>query len=330
MGGHGWGKGSGGKKKDGKSKNKFKRFGEKSKSPQHSRDIDAALRGQRQLLDRRFVFVPAKRAQNGDIAASGRSGADGLKTDRTKASEAPASGGWGKKRLEEEAFQEVDHPLYPKTRIRRILEWKKVSKIGPGLHNLGNTCFCNAVLQCLTYTAPLANFCMSREHTNRIGGSSDSAKYDALLAMERHVANALGSGKAAIRPTTIVNNLKRIGPKLKIGRQEDAHEFTRLLIEGMHLSDLGACKFTDSPYSRSAQTGVLHGIFGGHLRSQVHCETCKFNSNTYDALCDLRKVSSAACLCVCKRVCACVCACGRARQHTYCLPPRSINMGARL
>jgi ubiquitin carboxyl-terminal hydrolase 36/42 len=268
-------------------KSNKRQFGEKLKGRKGGREIDAALRGQRQLLDRRISFVPAKRAQNGDIAASGQSGASGIKPERPTSVQGSAGDGGGKKRLEEEAFQEVEHPLYPRTRIRRILEWKKVSKIGPGLQNLGNTCFCNAVLQCLTYTAPLANFCLSREHTNRIGGSSDNAKYDALLAMERHISSTFSSEKTAIRPTNIVSNLKKIGPRLKIGRQEDAHEFTRLLIEGMHLSDLGACKFTESPYSRPAQTGVLHNIFGGHLRSQVQCETCKFNSNTYDAFLDL-------------------------------------------
>ena len=287
MGGQGWiSKGTPNSSGPKKSKNKFKKFGDKVKSTLGvGRDIDKDLKGQRQLLQRRISFVPAKRAQNGDIAAS-LSAANGAKKQNVRKDSGP-SGAGGKRRPEEELFQEVDTPLFPRVRIRRILEWKKVSKIGPGLHNLGNTCFCNAVLQCLTYTAPLANFCLSREHTNRLGNGADNGKYDALLAIEKHVMNAFGSEKGAIRPTTIVNNLKKIGPRLKVGRQEDAHEFTRLLIEGMHLADLGACRFTASPYSRPAQTGVLHSIFGGHLRSQVHCESCKFNSNTYDAFLDL-------------------------------------------
>lgn len=44
------------------------------------------------------------------------------------------------------------------------MKWKLTRAIGSGLCNMGNTCFLNSVLQCLTYTPPLYNYLMSGDH----------------------------------------------------------------------------------------------------------------------------------------------------------------------
>ena len=53
--------------------------------------------------------------------------------------------------------------LFPPERL--TLRWSQAQHVGAGLQNIGNTCFLNAALQCLSYTPPLANYMLTREHS---------------------------------------------------------------------------------------------------------------------------------------------------------------------
>ena len=55
--------------------------------------------------------------------------------------------------------------LYPEENVE--IKWKAIQRIGPGLANLGNTCFLNSVLQVLAYTPPLFNYIMSEHHKKK-------------------------------------------------------------------------------------------------------------------------------------------------------------------
>ena len=44
---------------------------------------------------------------------------------------------------------------------KKPVSWRRPSVVGAGLQNLGNTCYANAALQCLTYTPPLASYMLA-------------------------------------------------------------------------------------------------------------------------------------------------------------------------
>ena len=141
-----------------------------------------------------------------------------------------------------------------------------------GLLNIGNTCFLNAVLQCLSYTPPLTDFLMDKPHQGKCQNP-----HCTLCMMGAHVNRAF-STTTPFKPSTIVNNLKKIAKHLKIGRQEDAHEFLRFLVEGLHRS----CS-----NKKNATSSKIYDIFQGKLQSQIKCLSCKTPSNTIDPWLDI-------------------------------------------
>ncbi|XP_074932073.1 ubiquitin carboxyl-terminal hydrolase 42-like [Phalacrocorax aristotelis] len=117
--------------------------------------------------------------------------------------------------------------LFPPEKIH--MAWQQRQRVGAGLYNLGNTCFLNSVLQCLTYTPPLANYLLSREHSQ----SCRQQGFCMMCTMEEHVNIVLRSSARAIQPRAVVSVLTRIGEHFQLGVQEDAHEFLRYTVDAM-------------------------------------------------------------------------------------------------
>ncbi|GAV05714.1 hypothetical protein RvY_15804 [Ramazzottius varieornatus] len=162
------------------------------------------------------------------------------------------------------------------------LDWKKSLGAGAGLQNLGNTCFLNATLQCLAYTPALHNYLTSGHHgtTCRLPGFCILCELVSLLPqMTKPHAQT-------VRPGRLTANIKTFAKTLTIGRQEDAHEFLRFVIEAIRKSALHGydVKKLDM-YSQ--ETTVASRIFGGFYRSRVLCLTCKQPSNVYDPFLDI-------------------------------------------
>lgn len=167
------------------------------------------------------------------------------------------------------------------------LDWLQSERIGGGLINVGNTCFLNSVLQCLTYCPPLYNFLIKRD-----GGHSSSCKINTfcmLCEMEKHVKRIKSSTGSAIKPLSIVQRLKYINKSFQFGRQEDAHEFLRYIIDHMWkacLMNLDINTKTNKIDPRIKETTTINHIFGGYHRSQVLCLSCNSRSDTFDFFMD--------------------------------------------
>lgn len=162
---------------------------------------------------------------------------------------------------------------------RLCLKWNQGHRIGAGLHNLGNTCFLNSTLQCLTYTAPLANYMLTREHSK----TCHEPGFCMMCTMQNHIIQVFANSGNVIKPISVLNELKRIGKHFRFGSQEDAHEFLRYTVDAMQKSCLPGNKLD----RQTQATTFVHQIFGGYLRSRVKCLNCKAVSDTFDPYLDI-------------------------------------------
>ncbi|KAG6414617.1 hypothetical protein SASPL_121990 [Salvia splendens] len=172
--------------------------------------------------------------------------------------------------------------LFPYEEFIQLFNWEKPGYPPCGLINGGNSCFANVVLQCLTYTRPLAAYFFEKGH--KLKCRMD--KWCFLCDLQTHVESASWCHTAFI-PIHILSRLNSIGGNLERGQQEDAHEFMRFAIDKLQsvfLDEFGGEKTAPPRYQ---ETNFVQHIFGGCLQSQVICSKCNKISNRFDHMMDL-------------------------------------------
>jgi hypothetical protein len=112
--------------------------------------------------------------------------------------------------------------LFPYEDLVKFFQYE-VRGISPrGLFNCGNSCYANAVLQCLMCTKPLMIYLLLRLHSK----DCCSKNWCLMCELEQYASTLRESG-GPVSPSRILSNLRNIGCRLGGGSQEDAHEFLR-------------------------------------------------------------------------------------------------------
>lgn len=152
----------------------------------------------------------------------------------------------------------------------------------------------NSVLQCLAYTAPLANYARSQEHVRKCRVMS----FCSLCNFCRLVVDMHDGRGRSTEPSKFFQSVKILGPTLRPYRQEDCHEFLRYLVNSMQMVQereaIGGMNSGGSSGSGGrklplgvAETSWMFRIFGGFIVNELRCCVCQFTSRRADPFMDL-------------------------------------------
>ncbi|XP_048501724.1 ubiquitin carboxyl-terminal hydrolase 16 isoform X2 [Beta vulgaris subsp. vulgaris] len=144
-----------------------------------------------------------------------------------------------------------------------------------GLTNCGNSCYANAVLQCLAYTRPLTMYLLQGLH------SKECWKDEWCFVCEfEHLILKGREGYTPLSPIRILSNISHLGH----GREEDAHEFLRYAVDTMQSVCAELAGLTGPVAEHSTLVGMT---FGGFLHSKIRCMKCHNKSEIYERMMDL-------------------------------------------
>lgn len=162
-----------------------------------------------------------------------------------------------------------------------------------GIRNIGNTCYMNSVLQCLSNTKTLTDYVLA--DSNNTDGK--------LIRVYRDLLSRIWTGSDFNHPvdtTAFKSAFQRLSPRFAGYEQQDSQEFLRLLLDKLHM-DVNRVKVkprtapdVDETLKDNAlaadfwqrylatDNSTVVDLFAGQLKSTLECSVCGHKSITFE------------------------------------------------
>ncbi|GAA5867708.1 hypothetical protein JCM1840_006666 [Sporobolomyces johnsonii] len=176
-----------------------------------------------------------------------------------------------------------------------------------GLKNLGNTCYMNSTIQCLSAAIPFARYFKNGAYRKDVNEVNPLGTKGALAYAVGELIRALWSQQYIyLSPVSFREAICRVAPQFRGSDQHDAQEFLGFLLDGLHED----CNYvvkkpppiemtperehdleTLPPQIMSEREWQIYKMrndsfivqcFQGQFRNQLRCLTCHKTSTTYN------------------------------------------------
>jgi ubiquitin carboxyl-terminal hydrolase 4/11/15 len=164
-----------------------------------------------------------------------------------------------------------------------------------GLSNLGNTCFMNSALQCLSATVPLTDFMLKNDYLTDLNTTNPLGMGGEIAKEYRKFLGELWSSKVGVHaPRDMKGRIERFAPQFNGYAQHDSQELLAFLLDGLH-EDLNRIikkppvEVLDTWTPEEAWEGhkkrndsIIVDLFQGQLKSRLRCPNNQRVSTVYD------------------------------------------------
>lgn len=168
-----------------------------------------------------------------------------------------------------------------------------------GLKNLGNTCYMNSMIQCLSATIPVARFFKEGSYKAAINRENPLGTKGVLADAVAQLIRSLWSEQYRfLAPVTFREAICRFAPQFKGSDQHDSQEFLAFLLDGLH-EDLNLVRQKPPPIEFTPERekeletlptqiaaerewniylrrddSIIVRLLQGQYKSQLRCLTC--------------------------------------------------------
>uniref|UniRef100_A0A674DP51 Ubiquitin carboxyl-terminal hydrolase n=1 Tax=Salmo trutta TaxID=8032 RepID=A0A674DP51_SALTR len=175
-----------------------------------------------------------------------------------------------------------------------------------GLSNLGNTCFMNSALQCLSNVPPLTEYFLKDKYNDELNEDNPLGMKGEIAKAYAEITKQSWSGKYSyVTPRPFKTQVGRFAPQFSGYQQQDSHELLAFLLDGLH-EDLNRIRKKPYILLKDAKgrpdkvvaeeawenhikrnDSIIVDIFHGLFKSTLVCPVCAKVSVTFDPFCYL-------------------------------------------